>query len=87
MPFAKKRKIAETSDPSEDIQNEPATVIASADEPENEQITTATDTPEKETLSDEKELSKLSTSERDQDERRERFRALQARAVSKIVLK
>ena len=85
MPFAKKRKIAESSDHSKDTQNEPVTIIVSADEPENGQITDATETPEKDTLSDEKDLSKLDIADRDQEKRRERFRALQIRAVSKIL--
>lgn len=82
MPFAKKRKISETSDHSRDTQNEPATVTAS-DEPRNEGITTSTEAPEKDNVSNENELSKLVTAEGDQEERRERFRALQIRAVSK----
>ena len=82
MPLAKKRKISETPDQFKDAQNEPAATIASAEDPGNAGITASTETPENEPLSNENEPSKSDTAERDQEERRERFRALQVRAVS-----
>lgn len=86
MPFAKKRKIAETSDHSRDTQNKPATMIASGHEQEDDQIANATETPEKDTFSGEREPLKLDIAERDQEKRMERFRALQIRAVSRILI-
>lgn len=85
MPFAKKRKISETTDQSKDAQNEPATIVASAEDPGNAGITASTETPEEETLSDENEPSKSDNAEKDREERMERFRALQVRAVSKAL--
>lgn len=84
MPFAKKRKISETSDHDNDAQSESATMTTSADDPGREEITTSTGALEKDILPDKDDISHSDIAARDQDERRERFRALRIRAVSRI---
>lgn len=81
MPFSKKRKISETS---EDALNETATATPSADDSRTEENTTSTEAPEKDSLSDKNETVNSDTAVKDQEARRERFRALQVRAVSTI---
>ena len=86
MPFAKKRKISETSDHPTDTQTEPATTdtITPADNMESEEVTTFTEVLDKDSMSSKNEGSESTTAMRDREERRERFKALQIRAVSRV---
>lgn len=86
MPFARKRKISETSDHSRDAPSEPATRITSAHDAGGGEITPSTVNLEKDILSDKNETVSSDTGVRDQEERRERFRQLQIRAVSRTFM-
>jgi hypothetical protein len=79
MPVAKKRKISETSDRLEDTPNETATAPTTLVEPESEDHSASA-----EVLDNGSNGGSTNTDAagKDQEDRRQRFKALQARAVS-----
>lgn len=67
-----------------DTPNEIANATTSADEPGSGDNNAPAEAPMKDNVSNDLETVVADTAAKDQDERRERFRALQVRAVSRL---